>query len=239
LIQHGALSLDPINLRLERKAKGLPEKVHPLEKSVYEAVDAEAGSLLSTVRRNTATAADRLRGRLDQLGLLIPANRVGLVHFAPVAVVGIVALFGIAKIFVGISRHRPVGYLFMLVISTCALGFLLYWLPCFRSRRGDATIEKLKRNNKALEYTAGRRGYALTDDDLVMAIGLFGVGVLAGGPLAHLATPFRAVVPSRVTSGSTSCSSWWTSCSSSSCSGGGGGGCGGGCGGGGCGGCGG
>jgi len=236
LIHHGALSLDASSLRLKRK-KDAPAEMHPLEEKVYEAVDKETGSLLATVRQNVAKSADKLRGRLDQLGLLIAVDRVALIRFLPALIIVAIAAVGVVKLFVGLERHRPVGFLLVFLGFTIVSAVVLYRLPCFRTRRGDATLDKLKRDNAALEYTAGRRSHALTSDDLVMAIGLFGVGVLAGGPLGYLPTPMRAMPPPRTTSSSTSCSSWFSCSSSSSCGGGGGGGCGGGCGGGGCGGC--
>src|SRR5262245_24277833 len=190
---------------------------------------------LPRVRQSTAAAADKLRGRLDQLGLLLSEGRAQTVRWTPFAIIVIAALSGVAKLFVGLERHRPVGFLLVLLGMSAITAIVLCRLPCFRSRLGDATLEKLKRNNAALEYTAGRRSHALTDDDLVMAVGLFGVGVLSGGALGYLSTPMRALPPARTAASSSSCSTWFSSCgSSSSC---GGGGCGGGCGGGGCGGC--
>lgn len=238
LIQRGALAMDAGSLRLSRKGDGLEASAHPLEQSVYQAVDAETGSLLARVRQSAAPSADKLRQRLDQLELLIPEARANLVRWLPTLLMAAVACFGFAKIVIGLNRHRPVGYLVVLVLITGVAAFVLLRLPCFRTRRGDQALEKLKRDNAALEFTAGRRSYALTDADLVMAVGLFGVGVLAGGPLGYLPTPMLALPPPRTgtSTSSSSCSSWF-SCSSSSSCGGGGGGCGGGCGGGGCGGC--
>jgi uncharacterized protein (TIGR04222 family) len=236
LIHHGALALDAVELRLTRKAEKVPEQAHPLEKDVYQAVDREIGSLLTRVRQNTAASADKLRERLEKLGLIVPESKAILVRMAPVSLLIAMALFGLAKIFVGVDRDRPVGFLFALVGITILVTVVFGCLPCFRSRLGDATLDKLKHDNAALEYTAGRRSHALTDDDLIMATGLFGVGVLAGGHLGYLPTPMRAVPPARTATGTSSCSSWFSCGSSSSC-GGGGGGCGGGCGGGGCGGC--
>src|SRR5207244_1758807 len=102
-----------------------------------------------------------------------------------------------------------------------------------RTRRGDLVLSRLKHENAALEFAAKRSGRMLSDGDLAMALGLFGMSILAAGPLANA---YRALQPPKPAS-----TSWSSSCSSGAACGGagcgGGGGCGGGCGGGGCGGC--
>lgn len=230
LVQKGVLFLDVGARRLsQRSAVTLPAGSHPLEQAVHRAASQDIGTRVESVRDKTTAVADELREPLDELGLLIPHERLGLVRLVPGLVVLAATLFGVIKIFVGLARDRPVLYLLMLVLVSLVPAVLFFVKAAFRSRRGDAALQQWKHENAALEYATRKRGAELADADLLLAMGLFGMGVLAGGPLARLPKALAAPTPS-YSSGSSGSSS----CGGGSC---GGGGCGGGCGGGGCGGC--
>jgi uncharacterized protein (TIGR04222 family) len=237
LIHLGALAIDALAGRLSSQGERLAATAHPLEKIIHHASDPVNGTRLSRVRETASTTAAGLRTRLEEGGLLLSKGQSNLLRLVPAGLVLGATLFGFIKIFVGLSRHRPVGYLVLLVlVSVAAAGFFFAWRP-FRSRRGDRALRQLKHENAALEYAAGRRVRQLTDSDLILGLGLFGTGILAGGPLARLQT---ALKPPPVRQSGGSFFGGGSSCGGSTCGGGsscGGGGCGGGCGGGGCGGC--
>jgi hypothetical protein len=158
-----------------------------------------------------------------------------MIRLACAGVVFLAFLFGLVKVFVGVARGRPVGFLIALLVVTAIVAIVFLVKGPFRTRRGDGLLRRLRDDNAALEYAAGRRVAGLSDDDLVLSLGLFGLGVLAVGPLSATYTSLmnaqRRAAAHQWSSAGTSCGS---SCGSSC---GGGGGCGGGCGGGGCGGC--
>jgi uncharacterized protein (TIGR04222 family) len=230
LIHRNILAIDASERRLTIKSK-LPTGATHLEQVLYGAAGENSGALAGTVRRKASTTAEKLRARLERFGLLVTQERALLARLLPGLVVWLVALIGLIKIFVGMSRNRPVGFLVLLVIVTVMVGIAFLAKKPLRSRRGDRALSRLQVGNAALRYSAGRHVSRLADDDLLMALGLFGTGVLAGGPLASLPAALR---PPPAKSGGWSSGSSCGSCGSSSC---GGGGCGGGCGGGGCGGC--
>ncbi len=205
LVQLGVLFLDVGARRLsQRSVVALPARAHPLEQAVHRAAAEDIGTKVEKVRDETTAVADELREPLDELGLLIPRERVGLVRLVPGLVVLAATLFGVIKIFVGMSRDRPVLYLFLLVMVSIVPVVLFFANGSFRSRRGDAALRQWKHENAALEYASRRRGDELADNDLLLAMGLFGIGVLAGGPLAPL--PNALAAPTRASSSGSSCS---------------------------------
>jgi uncharacterized protein (TIGR04222 family) len=156
---------------------------------------------------------------------------------------------GAYKLLVALSRGRSnVGFLVALGIA----GFVLLLLVCRTprvSRRGREYMERLRLAFERLRYNAQpapqpqAAGVQAFDPSLLLLVGVFGVGALAGTPYDYFQQSFRqAAANGGGTWAGSSCghscgssdssSSSGGSCSSGSSCGGGGG-----CGGGGCGGC--
>lgn len=155
---------------------------------------------------------DQTERRLIASGLLIDngeARRVGLIAALP-----FMALFalGMAKLLVGLSRDRPVGFLIVFLVVT-AVAILIRTFSV--DRRTDAGVDAV--NTAQRRHERLRR--APTTGETGTAVALFGTTVLAGSAFAALHQMRQS-----------------DSSSSGGDSGGDGGG-GGGCGGGGCGGC--
>src|SRR5262249_23710666 len=128
--------------------------------------------------------------RLTELELLVGPDREWAARFVPLLLTLSVVLLGVIKIFVGISRHRPVGFLFILCVISAVVAFVALARKVHRSRRGDEALTRLQGKNSAMEFQAGRRAGELSGEDLLLAVGLFGMGILAGGPLAGMQTAF-------------------------------------------------
>lgn len=193
-----------------------------LQADLFREIARRSGALDKLHRLRTA-ALERMETRLANDGLLLvssPAERrcTRLALSAPVAAV---LLLGLAKIAIGVARSRPVVLLTLLVlVATVMLGIKFFRLP-LRSSLGDAVLDDLHRRNAALQATAKRRSAELDEASLMLAVGLFGTGVLASSELLWMQKGFA---PNRSSDGgSTGCGS------SGGCGGGGGGG--GGCGG--------
>jgi uncharacterized protein (TIGR04222 family) len=234
LVQRRHLGVDKIRRTL---TVGMaPDRATPLEEAVWEAVDAKAGNV-SQVRRAVSDMTRSATSRLQSLGLVVTDSQAAGARLLPALLVLAVMLLGVAKIVVGVERNRPVGFLVMLsAIPLVAMIFFIASVPV-RTRRGDAVLARMKRQNAALQATAARAPNSLAGDDLSLAFALFGAGIFAWGPMADLR---QTLAPPR--EGGSGCGGG-SSCGGGSCGGatcgGGGGGCegGGGCGGGGCGGC--
>jgi hypothetical protein len=125
-----------------------------------------------------------------------------------------------------------VGFLIIACIVTAivALGFLCAGHRL--SASGNELLRRLRENHRRTTQLVKSSAMTLSHTDLALAIGLFGAGMLAIGPLANV----HAMLPRA--SGGGGCAAGGGGCSSGGGGGcGGGGGGGGGCGGGGCGGC--
>jgi len=223
LIQGGYLALEPKTLKMTRKGE-LPEDAHPLEKVVFEEITQAEN--VRKLRGQTREAIDRLADRLREYGLLVAPDRSFISRLAPTLVMLGVALFGLIKVFVGLERERPVGFLIFGLVMTVIVALAGFARPVFRSRHGDYILGRLRRENAPLQTMAAHPTENLRGSELTLAVALFGLAVLSVGPLADLR---KMLQPPAGASGG--CGGGG-SCSSGGCGGGGGG-----CGGGGCGGC--
>lgn len=219
LVHSQVLAVDTSQGRLTKK-RDVPVDAPKLERAIVLAAAAEGGAKIADVREAAKTGLEPIRERLEELGLVVD-SRTATPRIFPLVVALIVPLVGVIKIGVGVSRDRPVGFLVFGTIFAAIVALAAFARPVLRSRRGDRVLARLKDDNAAMEVQIGRRADDLSGDDLMLAVGLFGVGVLSTGPLVDLHSALRK--------SSSANSSWASSCSSTGC--GGGGGCGGGCGG--------
>lgn len=182
---------------------------HPLEKSIAEAMIEESISgtnyaAIETIRTRVISATNPIKRNLENQGLLVSDRQAKKIQIATAIPVLAVFLLGISKIFVGISRGKPVGLLIVMCILTVIFALLLLAKP-HRTRFGDRTL-----NSYRLSYS--------NSSDITFAFALFGSAVLIGS----LADLKQAFAPPSTSSGG----------DGGVCGGdGGGGGCGGGCGG--------
>ncbi|MGE3317293.1 MAG: TIGR04222 domain-containing membrane protein, partial [Planctomycetaceae bacterium] len=150
--------------------------------------------------------------------------------FAPFAVL---TFFGAVKVAIGISRDKPVGILVFACIAAISAAVYLWRKRPLRTGRGDRTLALLQTQNAALKTTAASNAQDFTQNDLILATGLFGIMAVTHPALDTYRSQWRQNFGPQ-TSGSDGGTGWsWgsSSCSGSSCGGGSG------CGGGGCGGC--
>ena len=221
LVQKGALQVDIDTDRVSVK-NGLPEgRVHPLERAIFqEASKPQIEQTINLFRKTVAEYARPLRHKLRRLNLVLDDDRENTVTWLPVFLAGALVLFGVMKMIVGISRGKPIGLLcILLVITFVAFGVVVTRAP-HRTRMGDRAIRRLSETHEALRTTASSDKSALAANDLVLAVGLFGLTMLPE-PL------LLAIGPKVGPGGGGSSDSGCGSGCGSSC----GGGCGGGCGG--------
>ena len=228
LVQDQHLRPVPKNRGLEL-VNPLLNKTHPLELKIENAV--KIGENITQIRASVASATDHIRDRLTDLNLLLTEDQAKSAQQYPALPVFAVLLLGITKIIVGISRHKPVGFLIILCVMTAIMGLFFLVVPVKRSRYGDTVLANLKVKHRMLQNTQN-------NSQLALAFALFGSRVLSQNGLQNLRKVFNPPSNSG-NSSSSGCSSSDSGCGGSSCGGSscGGGGCGGGCGGGGCGGC--
>lgn len=215
LVQRGYLQALTNTLNLDT---ALPSNSHPLERAIAQAV--EKSGKPSQIRQSVIFATSLIGERLQNLGLLVNADQTKAVQFISPLPIFAVLLLGIAKIGVGISRHKPVGFLVILCIITAIVGFVALQKP-HRSRYGDRTLINLQAKHQNL-----RKPSESELNQIELAFALFGSVVLADSSFANLK---RLLVPPPSADSSSGGDSGWVG-GDSGCGGGG-------CGGGGCGGC--
>src|SRR5258706_7725942 len=226
LVQSGAINLHPTDRKV-LPGGALPDGSHKLEEAIHSYVALEGGVILNDVRKYTKLPLESVATRLEQLGLLISSPRATRAIVIPLVVTLTVSAFGLIKIYIGLMREKPVTFLALLCIISAVVAVAGFARRPHRSRRGDHVIARLKKQNAPLQHAplqslTGATGSAA----LPLAVGLFGLGILADNGFAELHKRLRPPP------GATGCGN------ADGCEGGSGGSCGGGgCGGGGCGGC--
>ncbi|NEQ85031.1 MAG: TIGR04222 domain-containing membrane protein, partial [Moorea sp. SIO2I5] len=216
LVQEQHLKPVPEDRRLEL-INPLRNKTNPLELKIENAV--KIGQSITQIRASAASATDHIRDRLTDLNLLLTEDQAKSAQQYPALPLFAVLLLGISKIIVGISRHKPVGFLMILCLMTAIIGLGFLVVPVKHSRYGDTVLDNLRDTHWMLQNPKD-------NSQLALAFALFGSTVLSQYGLQNLLKVFNPPSYSGNSGG----------CGGSGCGGGGGGGgCGGGCGG--CGGC--
>lgn len=157
------------------------------------------------LRRASQAVIQDCRQRLEAAGLVPDRRAILLYRLTVLLVMGTVIGLGLAKVQVGLDRHRPVEFLVVMLI---AAGLFTLWALAgpLRTRAGAAVLADSRRDK-------ARAARAPRSFELPLAVAFGGLAVLAGTAFAPLA---RAAASSSSSgdSGSSGC-------------GGGGGGCGG------------
>jgi uncharacterized protein (TIGR04222 family) len=229
LCQDGFVSVDARSGDVSLVAPGDVAGRPPIEQAVLRAVAVQSPAKMSAVEAACAPAVADLEAALRGKGLLLRAERARLGWLVPSLAFAFVQLLGLIRFVVGLSRHKPVGFL---VVSWLIVGFIgakFFSRKLYRTRRGDAVLAGLRARYEALQRQAAATGEAGAPSPvfaslaLPLAVGVFGYSILAGTPADSMYQRMRNTGSGDIISSSTD--------SSSSSDGGGDGGGGGGCGG--------
>jgi uncharacterized protein (TIGR04222 family) len=193
LVQKEYVTVERIkrNLRLEGAVEGLSD---PVEQAVAQAITSE-GCHIDKVRiqatQTIAPIINRIHTRLHQLELLVSHKQSFKIQTYPAILIMALLGLGIAKICVGISRGKPVGYLFLICSVVAIIGFYLWQNPKHRSRYGDQVLQDLRTR---MSLTA----LSSTEPQLCLAFALLGTKILPIDLFADLKWVFT---PSSYSSG--------------------------------------
>jgi uncharacterized protein (TIGR04222 family) len=229
LLGRGALRFDA-QRRALTVGDALPAEAHRLEQVIHDSV---RHSPAAPDRQSLLTAAlphlVSLEEALSQQGLLVTREwRHWGWFFSFLTYAGVMGLW----LWAG-NGLQPVPLLLTL-LGALVLGGVLRWHPMLRrSRRGDAALALLRRENLPLRTSMASEGarQLLSPSALALAVGLFGATALASSDFADV---YDSLHLDRQSQQGSSSSCGGGGCGSSGGDGGssgGGGGCGGGCGG--------
>ncbi len=192
-----------------------------LKEMVPSSNDLEA--LVLAVAKKSGTVADlatdkvlvhfkeKLEAGLVVQKLMLSTSQRLLVGVCNLAIFSPLLLVGFFRLLIGVSLHRNVEHLGVLLAASALLCFINVVLPERRSSAGFRHLDRAVRDNAALKTTLSASDSQLQINDIAMAAAIFGVGTLG-----------TAYWPAELSA--TSSSGCGSSCGSS---------CGGGCGGGG------
>lgn len=229
LIHQQLVTFNPTNKTLSVKAP-MPPDIDKLEKRVYESI---ADTMLQEVPlKDTLKAckdfASPMQEKLERRGLLLTSSQSSAIRWWPLLLMVGLLLIGGIRIMMGLANHMPTTYLIFLWILTLLITLLGFTRGVRVSPRGDEILKEWRGQQAALKTTTQSNPSSMQSSDLVLALGLFGMGVMTAGMYGDLR---KAILPQGSTGYSSGCGS---GCGSGSSCGGGGSSCGGG---GGCGGC--
>lgn len=117
--------------------------------------------------------AHGVRDKLVDAGLLIDSGTALQLRFWQTAPYLMLIAFGAIKWDIGAERGRPVGFLSALLVITAVFALIRFMTIDRRTRGGIDTLS-------AARNGADRLRRAPTDDEIPMAVALFGTTVLAG-----------------------------------------------------------
>lgn len=190
------------------------------------------GKTPRTVRSLTTDARPylaKVRNRLIDLGLILPDETAWIPILVPALIAVLIILVGVIKIFIGISRNRPVGFLVILVALAVYFFVQMWRNPPERTAQGDRALKRLRAKSAGLEMSVKSGPERLAPSDMALAVGIFGPAIITSGTLSAVG---MSLTPRPVVRRSGSWNdSGYNSCGTSSCGSSCGGGCGGGCGG--------
>lgn len=168
MIQQGLVIVLPGQRKLVLEAEASAFS-NPIEQAVASAILQD--SEISRVRVSALPATKAIQTRLRQLELLasseqsLKAQRYSVLPFLALL------LLGAAKIFVGISRDKPVGFLVILCGLVILIGLGFWFVPAHRSRYGDRVLKQLRNRIHSKPVRSA-------EPDLPLAFALWGISVL-------------------------------------------------------------
>jgi uncharacterized protein (TIGR04222 family) len=208
-----------------RNHHGTPPDANELEQRIVAGCNDLSGCRFGKLVEHAKPAAEKIRHRLQAWGLMVPSEGVPACSWVPAALMIMGLLVGITRLFIGLQRGRPVGFLVLLLLAFGAVTIFFFFRP-LRTRAGDEELKRLRRSRPDLRlaHKVSKKD-PKRQPDITLAAAMFGLGAVAYGELSPLndAWKYRNGPPVGADGSSSS------GCGTSGC--GGGGGCGGGCGG--------
>lgn len=153
----------------------------PIEQAVVNAI--RSNGQINSIRNISIPAIDGIRERLYQLQLLVNPDQAAKAQAYPTLLIACLLGLGIAKIFVGISRGRPVGFLVMICMVLFVIAIIFWKMPVNRSRYGDRVLQSLQ---KVVRLTF----VGPTNPQLMLSFALLGASVLPNRIFADLKQAF-------------------------------------------------
>jgi len=158
LIEAEAVTFDEATQLLTPTGK-LPARPHPLEMAVLDALP--SAFKVKDARAAAADEVGRIRAHLEEQGLELTSDQATHARGFPSLLMAAVGVFGLIKIFVGLSRQKPVGFLAIGAVFALVVALITFLKRPHRTLRGDHLLDRLKARHAALRTTASTAPTAL------------------------------------------------------------------------------
>jgi uncharacterized protein (TIGR04222 family) len=178
----------------------MPGNADPVEHSVFQAITLHTISNVRDIYGHVSPISQRIRPKLIEAGLILSAERTAAIRtICTLLTLTPVVFWGLPKILLGLSRHKPVTFLVILCAIGLGTAVWFFCQQCIRTSRGDDAVEYLKGQNRSLEYSL-THGSPGTGTEVALALGLFGTAILLTSPLFATMRPVFCT-PSNTSSG--------------------------------------
>ncbi len=228
LSHDGSLKANVTNRRLSSLFE-TSIKAPLLHQTILSATCSGDGKAILEIRKACASAVLKTATELKDRGLVESFSSFMLPRFSSVLVMFAVLVLGLCRIWIGLERNKPVGYLVLLTILVFIIGCILFYRPRLTAK-GTQILEHLRQRHMKSDSLRAKKGsddHVTAFQDIGMSVALFGVAAMGGQLLDPIIANILIHDKTRVSGDG---GVYTGGC-------GGGGGDGGGCGGGGCGGC--
>ena len=161
------------------------QSAHPLEKELYLAF--QENQNFSDWESSQGSLAD-IVGNLQSGGLISNPNDPAMqrAHLWGSLPLALLTLLGISKLWVGLSNHRPISFLVLMLVISLIILVREFVALAETTSRGHLLLKHFMHRNAALETTALSRAQHLSELDLLLGVALFGTVVLAGTEFSWL-----------------------------------------------------
>jgi uncharacterized protein (TIGR04222 family) len=201
-----------------RKKNAQPGNLNGIEAAIWEAIPADREIEIRTLRKELKPHLASIRKGVQARGWEPSTATLNTARWLRVLLVLALVGFGIAKIAIGMSRDRPVGFLVALTLATLFVGLIIALAIPRRTRAGQSMVSRFRTHEAQIRQTL-RQPSLSPDWSLPMMVAIFGGGALAGTALASWQPVFTRPLPRPASATSDSgggCSGAWSDTSSSS-----------------------
>jgi len=209
-----------------RATDSMPEPLYPVEQGVLANARHAQGVSMSSLLTCASHSLSVIEHRLAGLGLKPTAGERGKASFVIMVPFLLVAAFGLCKVFIGLDRDRPVGFLVLFLIATVITGIILAAKLKYLTAAGQRMLDTFRTNWRSQGSPRS------SPDEIGTSVALLGLTALAGVEgMGLLQKELNRAQPDKADSGGGGCGTSGcgsSGCGSSGCGSSGCGGCGGG-----------
>ncbi len=179
-----------------KRCGNVPKEAHPLERAIFEKVPENGSVDIPGLKNAVAGPIGILEEHLRENGWYLSKSKINRANLIAFGVAAIMPVIGIARVIQGMAKEKPVGFILAgtLVFGVAALLVLALRHP--RGAKGNRLLADLREKHSAYGISGNLKSEPVLSPMIPMAVGLFGVSVLAGTAderLRDLATQIQPI----------------------------------------------